>query len=329
MIDYRTLVDGYRRVIPSYERLAQICEGLIHQRLLEAGLRHVTQVRTKDFASFLRKALHKGYADPLTQEHDLAGVRVVVPFFSARERVAAVVRQSFRVEHEEDTAARHKVDQFGYRGWHFEIRLRDEDLGSDNELAGRIAELQVHTRAESAWAEADHDLVYKPNVEPSKRVRRRFARLMALVELFDEQMTSAQAELLAMPDFAEATMLVSLERVFLPLAAREYDQLLSLEVLKIVRPSYEGDELERFDALIAQFARTNEEFLRTLYARYRDDKRRHVLLFQPEAIALLERIERAPMRLIDAWDAGLPAEMLDDLADALGAPIASYRGDMT
>jgi ppGpp synthetase/RelA/SpoT-type nucleotidyltranferase len=168
----------------------------------EAGVRHTIQFRVKEFASFVRKALTKNLSDPLRDIHDLAGVRVVVPFYADRARAAEVIRRHFEVRDEEDTSARQAANQFGYRGWHFQIALKHADLAAKTELIDQVAELQVQTRAESAWAEAGHDLVYKPRAAVPAPTQRRIARLMAIVELFDEQMGTTQTELLAVPGFS-------------------------------------------------------------------------------------------------------------------------------
>lgn len=323
MNDYRLLAEGYFDREERYERLAKICAGIIQLRLTEAGIRHSVQSRVKDFASFVRKALTK--PDPFRDIGDMAGVRVVVPFFQDRARVAAVVRQFFDVESEEDTALRHNVDQFGYRGWHFAIGLKASDLVPARELEGHRAELQVHTRAESAWAEAGHDLIYKPRAAVTPAVERRIVRLMALVELFDEQMNTTQEELLAAPGFQEAAMLAALERAFLPLARQDFDRQLSLEVLSVIRPLYTPDELLALDTRLRRLLTENREFLTELYVRYREDRRRNVLIFQPESLAILDLLERDPIALIAAWDRELPADLLDSLARALGRPLDAYR----
>jgi len=323
--DYRAFADAYFERQPQYEQLAKSCAGILEVRLAEAGIRHTIQFRVKQFASFVRKALSKTSREPFSEIRDFAGVRVVVPFFADRARVAAVVHRYFDVRDDEDTATRQKVDQFGYRGWHFEVALKESDLSERNDLRDHVAELQVHTRAESAWAEAGHDLVYKPRAPVPMSVERRIARLMALVELFDEQMGTTQDELLTVPGFQEAGILAALEQVFLPLARQDFDRQLSLEILAAIRPIYTAEELQGFEGYIRMFVLGQQEFLSELYQRYRDDRRRNVLLFQPEALAILDLLDRDPIALIAAWDRVLPADLLDSLARTLGRPLDVYR----
>lgn len=325
MNDYGALAETYFKRRPRYEELAEVCAGILEIRLIEAGVRHTVQFRVKEFASFVRKALTKNASDPFREIHDFAGVRVVVPFYADRARVADVIRRHFDVRNEEDASVRQQVNQFGYRGWHFEIALKGSDLTAKSELADYVAELQVHTRAESAWAEAGHDLVYKPRAPVPASTERRIARLMAIVELFDEQMGTTQTELLAVPGFQEAGMLTALEQVYLPLARQDFNRQLSLEVLEVIRPLYGAEELQGFGARMQTFATAQRGFLTELYRRYRDDQRRNVLLFQPEALAIFDLLERDPLTLIERWDREMPPDLLDDLARALGHPLDAYR----
>jgi hypothetical protein len=44
-------------------------------------------------------------------------------------------------------------------------------------------------------------------------------------------------------------------------------------------------------------------------------------LHQPEALAILERLERKKERLRAVWDAKLPAQLLTTLSEELGRPV--------
>jgi hypothetical protein len=120
-------------------------------------------------------------------------------------------------------------------------------------------------------------------------------------------------------------MLAALEQVFLPLARQEFDRHLSLEVLTVLRPLYRPDVMQGFEARMQTLVGAHHDFLAELYRRYRGDQRRNVLLLQPEALAILDLLERDPLALIERWDRGLPPDLLDTLARALGHPLDAYR----
>lgn len=117
-------------------------------------------------------------------------------------------------------------------------------------------------------------------------------------------------------------MLQILDRYYLPLARREYDRELSLTLLAATVPSYERPEIERFDQLIAQLERDHTDKLREIYAEHEEDQRNDLLVFQPAALAVFERLEHAPVRLRERWGEALPPELLDELANTWGTVIA-------
>lgn len=196
----------------------------------------------------------------------------------------------------------------------------------DAELRELQAELQLRTRAESAWADASHDLTYKTTLERPLTLQRSVNRLLALVELFDGEMGRAQDDLLALPGFPVARMLLILERLFLPLARRDYDAELSTLVLRAVSDAYGTGELDDFQSLMERFVTRSGEQLRTLYARWVNDPFAHPLLLQPESLAVFERVESNLPAIRDAWTGRLPSDLLDELA-GLWSIVISRPGD--
>ncbi|MDO8485230.1 MAG: RelA/SpoT domain-containing protein [Candidatus Limnocylindrales bacterium] len=325
MIDLVALARDYERERPRYDRLAEVLEPAIKECLLDAGLTHVIICRVKDYASLARKAVKKGWPDAIRRTPDLLGVRVITSFSAMKDPVVAALRDRFVISDDDDKGTKYGSTEFRYLGRHMQIAFRGGDEPAP-ELASYQAELQLHTRAESAWADASHDLTYKAALELPDALDRRVNRLLALVELFDGEMGRAQAELIALPGFPAARMLQTLERSFLPLAQRDFDRELATIVLTAVAPSYTNAELAAYDALIARFVADGSERLRVLYQRWSADPFSHPLLFQPEALAIFERLDHNPTALRDHWDRVLPPPFLDQLAELWGA-VLSRPGD--
>jgi len=250
---------------------------------------------------------------------DLSGVRIVITFADLRPSVIDVVRARFEVV--KDDPKQYDPDRLGYLGYHMDVRFRADDLPKDSDLLGARPEIQIHTRAESAWADASHDVTYKAQLQLPDPLRRRITRLLALVELFDDQLTVAQSELISLPGFAVARMLAALDPFFLQLARRDFDRELSLDVLENLRPLY-GTIESQFVQVLTNFLRKEDRKLRHIYREYADDARCSPLLFQPEALVIFERLESAPVALRQQWDAHYPSDLLDDLARIWGAPLA-------
>ena len=145
------------------------------QRLIEGYLKGAERidrvsVRAKSVDRFLKKAAKIGddgqqkYSDPLNQIQDQIGARIVT-FYLADVQVMAerILKYFAPIEIKElvpDTEA-----EFGYFGKHF-ILLLPSDVTEANpasDLLPQFFELQVKTLFQHAWAEASHDLAYKPS----------------------------------------------------------------------------------------------------------------------------------------------------------------------
>ena len=80
MSNYEKLQEEYAAVYPAYERLAEFLQRLLRKHLDEGGHRLAeVSSRAKDPASFVKKAMRKGYQDPMASIGDKAGGRIVTP----------------------------------------------------------------------------------------------------------------------------------------------------------------------------------------------------------------------------------------------------------
>jgi ppGpp synthetase/RelA/SpoT-type nucleotidyltranferase len=178
-----TFLDRYRRTFDRYERAALLCK-----QQCEIGLCSVrcdVRARAKSFASLRRKLLlrdaQKGYAtfEAIEQDiADLAGIRIALYFPGEFCKVDKFIRSHFELETDGiryfpkaetsldaagSSASERKPCCSGYHAVHFRARSRPENLArSDADFAGVRIEIQVASVLMHAWAEVEHDLVYKP-----------------------------------------------------------------------------------------------------------------------------------------------------------------------
>lgn len=321
MTGFRDIAERYIAERVRYEHLANAVAGSTQLGLYERGIVSAVSPRAKGVASFLRKWLQDTTRDPFSDIRDKAGVRIVLPFRNLVVPALEVIRQRFDVIREKDLAAELESDRLGYLGYHVDVRFRDADLPEGSELQGLACEIQVHTKAQNAWSDAAHDLTYKPLVAVPVPVQRRLNRLVALVELFDQELDSTNSEISELPNYSEARALVILERQFLPIARRDYDKRLSIVTLATVLEAYEPIELEGLETRISRFVTEHAAKIREIYANYEGDERANPLLFQPEALAVFERLAHRPEALRARWDRRLPVELLDSLSEIWGIPI--------
>lgn len=306
-----------------YEKLAEYVRTELSTRVQAAGVPAQITARAKDVPNLLRKAIKKGYTDALAEITDKAGVRVIVGHLHQVDTVTALVHDGFQVHEYDNKVAGYEPDQLGYLGVHLLVKPRGEllDAGSQD-LDGLTCEIQIHTRAQNAWSEVSHPLLYKPaGPGPPSTVQRRIIRLLSLVEMFDEEVERARGDILAEPTYRPAAMLQALEREFLLIAPDDYDAELSLAILDVIASAYNDDELESFGLLIAEFVQSNREALRGLLRAHADDQRADPLLFQPEMLAIFERLHEAPNTLREVWNRQLDASLLTSLSETLGRPI--------
>ncbi|WP_180232082.1 GTP pyrophosphokinase [Bacillus cereus] len=144
--------------------------------------------RIKEYNSFLDKIVRKGYPNPLNDNEDFCGMRVICFFPSDIEKIGEVINNEFIVHHSEDKSDK-EIDRFGYRSYHFVVSVKEEWLSvpSFRNLKGVKAEIQVRTILMHAWADIEHKLQYKKKEHIPKVIQRKFYQLSALFELADEQ----------------------------------------------------------------------------------------------------------------------------------------------
>lgn len=173
----REFLKEYEEAYPRYEELARTCETRIAALLESHGIRAIVTSRAKRPSSLRRKVLQryprKNYrtpADIFRDIHDLAGVRIALYFPGHRQAVRKLIRENFIVEGEKEfpESSRRVTNGYkprfpGYCATHFRIRMHPETLiPHQRPLAGTLIEVQVASVLMHAWAEVEHDLVYKP-----------------------------------------------------------------------------------------------------------------------------------------------------------------------
>jgi len=95
---------------------------------------------------------------------DLAGVRVINFFQVQWVRYAKLIQEEFEViERVDHTASAQREQRLGYLSVHYLVRLggNRRKLSEYKKFDGLIAEIQVRTVLQHAWAEIEHDIRYK------------------------------------------------------------------------------------------------------------------------------------------------------------------------
>ena len=324
MTDFEALRQRWEDNRPLYEDLCVQVESVLKSETRRRGIQCQISSRPKGISNFLKKAIRKGYPDPYNQIEDKAGARVVCTYLNSLPILEEIIRNNFIVLAYEDKSESLAFDQIGYLGIHFQVRLLSDSSDID---AGGITlqslecEIQLHTRSQNLWADIAHELSYKPAQEPPSEIKRAIYRLVALVEIFDQEVGISRNKLLSIPGFLEAQMLEQLDQSYYQFTSREYDRELSLKILQYLETLLTDEEKEGFAPHMEDFVNRNREKIQKIFEDYLEDDRRNLLLFQPEVLFVFDRLEANRFKLKETWVKTLPLNLLESLADVWGTSV--------
>jgi len=186
--DRTKLADAYDKNYPLYEielrRLNKILKRLFQDHQVNVSIKS----RIKSFESYFKKLLRQynengGERIVLT---DIIGVRIVCPFLEERDIVLKLLTAEFHVTEIETKGAKHSFNEFGYDSTHLLADLPAGTPAVNMPFTGKVFEIQVRTILQEAWAEVEHELIYKANYSLlNTPIRRKLASLNASLALSD------------------------------------------------------------------------------------------------------------------------------------------------
>jgi putative GTP pyrophosphokinase len=174
-------------------------ESQLEKKFSHLGSRILVKGRLKNFTSFYKKYLrilkeNAGAEDAAVVNFplnflsitDLIGLRVVCPFLEDMREVEKIIRNDYEVVEVEHKGAGYSFKEFGYESIHFLVNIPRHVLGERGECGCQVAEIQVRTILQDAWAEVEHELVYKAEFTPfDAPMKRKLAALNASLSLAD------------------------------------------------------------------------------------------------------------------------------------------------
>ncbi len=191
---------------PVLRRAAEEFAGLVTAILDDAGINYLSVTgRAKAVASFAAKAARTAegepvFADPLSEITDQIGIRVITYVQSDVDAVAELLDDQVVVHDDRDLGRETASEgRFGYASRHLLIGLdaaREGQPAFEN-LLGRLAQVQIRTVLQHAWAEFEHDIRYKGTI-PDEHVPdfdRRFTLAAGLLELADREFSTIRDRL--------------------------------------------------------------------------------------------------------------------------------------
>ncbi len=186
------------RLYSSYEPV--FCEvlGKIENKL-KANIRLQSmptyKARIKSFPSYYKKILRQkpkesSQTEKLVTLTDMLGIRIICAFMEDTENVVTQLGSFLNVREIEHKGYDQSFREFGYESVHVLIEI-PEDCRPVEHLSpvlpeDMVFEIQVRTILQDAWAEVEHELIYKTDFNPfDKPLRRKLAAINANLNLAD------------------------------------------------------------------------------------------------------------------------------------------------
>ncbi|HSV57131.1 MAG TPA: hypothetical protein VLH39_08520, partial [Magnetospirillaceae bacterium] len=192
VLDRSELEERYQRLLEPYQAALAEIANRVQRCLLTTEIQLTVKSRVKVFSSWFRKRLsllqqaHAAGRKTCPPIHDVLALRVICPFIGDLERVETVLSQCMKVVEVERKGAERSFREFGYESTHILVEIPEDIRETVRGLDLSIFEVQVRTILQDAWAEVEHELVYKAEFNPfDEPMKRKLAALNANLSLSD------------------------------------------------------------------------------------------------------------------------------------------------
>jgi ppGpp synthetase/RelA/SpoT-type nucleotidyltranferase len=179
----------YDQQLPVYKAALQQLAQDVRLILEPQGLTPAIKYRIKSFDAYFDKLQkHNKSSDRrrMATITDFFGLRIVCPFLEDIETVSNLLASHFEVLDTECKANQHSFREFGYDSVHLTLRMEVTQTGRSMPGVRKVCEVQLRTILQDAWAEVEHELVYKSDISlPNQSIRRKLASLNATLTLSD------------------------------------------------------------------------------------------------------------------------------------------------
>ncbi len=182
------LQETYEGVRESYIAFCDALRVLLVQLVRDAGIEtELITARAKEVSSLLEKARARPEYTSLDDVTDKCGVRIITRYQGDVPRVTELISAEFAVRESESHGA-DQPESFGYVSHHLLVNLSEprRSLREWKAFGEFVAEIQVRSILQHAWASISHGLDYKTDAHIPSPARRRLFRVAALLETGDE-----------------------------------------------------------------------------------------------------------------------------------------------
>jgi ppGpp synthetase/RelA/SpoT-type nucleotidyltranferase len=195
----KAYVEAYAKACEVHNASARIIESLIREILADPPLEiHQISCRPKSIESVRLKLLEKRYKNPGRELTDALGVRVITYYSQDVDTVVDKLRESLKID-EKNSGDKRKaltLKEFGYKSVHLQAQTKRSWASNPkySQIRNKWFEIQVRSILEHAWAEIEHEIIYKSGVVYPPEIKRKFARLAGAIEILDEEFVDLRHE---------------------------------------------------------------------------------------------------------------------------------------
>lgn len=181
-IEYSNMKEIYNDVLFDFSKK-------IKHNLDNMQIHYNLKYRVKSFESYYKKYIKK-YRE-FGNKHsiditDVMALRVICFFLEDIKEVEKMILEKYSILEEERKGDTQSFKEFGYNSIHFLVKLPVDLLikyGIENQM---VCEIQIRTILQDAWAEVEHEIVYKAeDTILNDTIKRKMAALNATLTLSD------------------------------------------------------------------------------------------------------------------------------------------------
>jgi len=245
--EQNSLLSEYEKHSESRHLIVNELREQVVDALTDLDSHTVVNGRIKNFTSFFSKyirLLKNGIDKPKIT--DLMGVRVICPFIEDISAVEKLIVKHFNLL-EREVKGHYTFKEFGYESIHLLITIPSDLIEKHGNPGTDIAEIQIRTILQDAWAEVEHELVYKaefsPFDEPMKRKLAAVNASLSLADIIFQEIRSYQRKFTKEMDKRRGSFFQKIEE-------STDDLLFASEQVRTAFPSDTQDFVNNYDASI-------------------------------------------------------------------------------
>jgi len=177
----------YDELLPARTLLVREMELLLEEMMTAVPSIPKVRGRVKSFESYFTKytRCQEDGISP-SQIHDIIGIRIICTFLENLTTVEKLLSEKFTVMEVDHKGIGHTLREFGYDSIHLLVAVPDTILKDRNITHCETVEIQIRTIMQDAWAEVEHELIYKSEFNPfDTPLKRKLAAVNASLSLAD------------------------------------------------------------------------------------------------------------------------------------------------